>query len=190
MTKEQETSTDFCSQCGHQSIVLSIPRNETVFRKVCSHCKTVHYENPKIVVGAVTTFADKFLLCKRAIEPQLGLWTYPAGFLENGESLEDGAKREAYEEAFVKIDISHLIGTYSLTRINQIHIIYAAIMTKPEFKKSHESSEVLLFEQNKIPWEELAFPVIRWALKAFLTNQSGKIDSIATNKTLEESWYL
>lgn len=190
MTTEQEASTDFCRQCGQQSIILSIPRNDTFFRKVCSKCKTVHYENPKIIVGAVTTFEDKFLLCKRAIEPQLGLWTYPAGFLENGESLEEGAKREAYEEAFVKIDISHLIGTYSLTGINQIHIIYAATMSAPKFKKSLESSEVLLFEQKKIPWHELAFPVIRWALKAFLTNQAGKIDSKATNKTLEESWYL
>lgn len=190
MTKEQEASTEFCSQCGQPSIVLSIPRNETISRKVCSHCGTIHYENPKIVVGAVTTFADKFLLCKRAIQPQLGLWTYPSGFLENGESLEEGARREAYEEAFVKIDISHLIGTYSLTRINQIHIVYAATMKKPEFKKSFESSDVLLFEQNKIPWEELAFPVIRWALKAFLTNQPGKIDSKSTNKPLAESWYL
>ena len=190
MKKEQKAGDEFCSQCGQQSIVLSVPRNQTISRKVCSHCKTVHYENPKVVVGAVTTFEDKFLLCKRAIEPQLGLWTYPAGFLENGESLEEGARREAYEEAFVEIDISHLIGTYSLTRINQIHIIYAATMTSPEFKKSLESSEVLLFEQNKIPWEELAFPVIRWALKAFLTNQPGEVDSKSTNKTLEESWYL
>ena len=190
MTKEHDSNTDFCSQCGHQSIVFSTPHNDTRVRKVCKYCQTVHYENPKIVVGAVTTFEDKFLLCKRAIEPQFGLWTYPAGFLENGESLEEGAQREAYEEAFVEIDISHLIGTYSLTGINQIHIIYAATMSKPEFKSSVESSEVLLFKKNKIPWEQLAFPVIRWALNAFLTNQPGIIDRKATNKTLDESWHL
>jgi len=190
MTKEEDSNTDFCSQCGQQSIILSIPRNDTRLRKVCNYCQTVHYENPKIVVGAVTTFEDKFLLCKRAIEPQLGLWTYPSGFLENGESLEEGAQREAYEEAFVEIDISHLIGTYSLTRINQIHIIYTATMQKPEFKSSVESSEVLLFEQNNIPWENLAFPVIKWALNAFLANQPGIIDSKVTNKKLNESRHL
>ena len=190
MTKEQDSNTNFCSQCGHQSIIFSTPHNDTRVRKVCNNCQTVHYENPKIVVGAVTTFEDKFLLCKRAIEPQLGLWTYPAGFLENGESLEEGAQREAFEEAFVEIDISHLIGTYSLTDINQIHIIYAATMSKPEFKSSVESSEVLLFKKNNIPWEKLAFPVIRWALKAFLTNPPGTIDRKATSKTLHESWHL
>ena len=190
MTKEQYSNADFCSQCGHQSIVFSTPHNDTRVRKVCNDCQTVHYENPKIVVGAVTTFEDQFLLCKRAIEPQLGLWTYPAGFLENGESLEEGAQREAYEEAFAEIDISHLIGTYSLTGINQIHIIYAATMSKPEFKSSVESSEVLLFKKNNIPWETLAFPVIRGALKAFLTNPPGTIDRKSTSKTLHESWHL
>jgi ADP-ribose pyrophosphatase YjhB (NUDIX family) len=190
MTTEQDFVPDFCSQCGHQSIVFLTPHNDTRVRKVCNYCQTVHYENPKIVVGAVTTFEDKFLLCKRAIEPQSGLWTYPAGFLENGESLEEGAQREAYEEAFVEIDISHLIGTYSLTRINQIHIVYAATMSKPEFKTSVESSEVLLFGLNNIPWEKLAFPVISWALKAFLSNQPGTIDTKASSKALNESWYL
>ena len=190
MTIEQEPRTNFCSHCGHQSIVFLTPHNDTRVRKVCHYCQTVHYENPKIVVGAVTTFEDKFLLCKRAIEPQLGLWTYPAGFLENGESLEEGAQREAYEEAFVEIDISHLIGTYSLTRINQIHIIYAATMSKPEFNSSVETSEVVLIEKNEIPWEKLAFPVIKWALNAFITNQPGIIDRKSTNKTLDESWHL
>jgi ADP-ribose pyrophosphatase YjhB (NUDIX family) len=190
MTKAQSPSTDFCSRCGQQKIVFCIPENDNRVRKVCSHCQFVHYENPKIVVGAVTTFENQFLLCKRAIEPQLGLWTYPAGFLENGESLEDGAKREAYEEAFAEIEITQLIGTYSLTSVNQVHIIYAATMSKREFKSSFESSDVLLFEQDNIPWENLAFPVIKWALSAFITNASGIIDSKSTNKSLEECWRL
>jgi len=190
MTKKQDSNAIFCSQCGHKSIIFSIPQNDTRVRKVCNYCQTVHYENPKVVVGAVVTFEDKFLLCKRAIEPQLGLWTYPAGFLENGESLEEGAQREAYEEAFAEIEIAHLIGTYSLTSINQIHIIYAATMTKPEFKSSVESSEVILFNKHEIPWEKLAFPVIRWALNAYLNNHPGTIDRKSTNKTLDESWHL
>ncbi len=183
MKEAQKTSSDFCSQCGHQSIILSIPPHDTMVRKICNHCHIVYYENPKIVVGAVTTFEDKFLLCKRAIEPQLGFWTYPAGFLEKGESLEEGAKREAYEEACVDIKITHLLATYSLTCVHQVHIIYAATMLKPEFNTSFESSEVLLFEQNQIPWDKLAFPVIRWALKAFLTNQPGVVDSKSSIET-------
>ena len=190
MIKKQGACADFCSHCGQQSIIFLIPASDTFFRKVCRHCHTIHYENPKIVVGAVTTFGVKFLLCKRAIEPQLGLWTYPAGFLENGESLEDGTKREAYEEAFADIEISYLLATYSLTSLNQIHIIYAATMSNPEFKKTVESSDVRLFDQQNLPWNELAFPVIRWALNAFLSNHVGKIDSKSTDKTLDDSWCL
>ncbi len=188
MANTAHSCQDYCSHCGQQAIVLTTPINDNRLRKVCSHCDTIHYENPKVVVGAVTTFEDKFLLCKRAIDPQQGLWTYPAGFLENGESLEEGAKREALEEALVTIEISHLIGIYSLLRINQIHVIYAAKMPKLEFGKGIESSEVLLFEREQIPWEQLAFPVIKWALTAFLTNEAGIIDSKSTHKTLEESW--
>lgn len=95
MTKERDSNADFCSQCGHQSIVFSTPPNDKRVRKVCNYCLTVYYENPIIAVGAVTTFKDKFLLCNRAIELQLGLWTYPAGFSENGKSLEEGVQREA-----------------------------------------------------------------------------------------------
>lgn len=190
MTDSNHAISEFCSQCGQQSIVLCIPKDDTTTRKVCKQCNTIHYENPKVIVGSVVTYKNEFLLCKRAIEPQLGLWTYPAGFLENGESLEEGARREAYEEAFANIAITRLLGIYSLTRINQIHIIYAATMDKPEFKNSIESSEVLLFAQPNIPWDRLAFPVIKWALNAFLYNQPGIIDHKTSDKTLEDTWRI
>jgi len=180
----------YCSACGNESIQLIVPKHDTHERKVCTDCKTVHYENPRVVVGAVTTFEDKFLLCKRAIEPQLGLWTYPSGFLEIGESLEQGAIREAYEEAFANIELTHLVGTYSLLRAQQVHVIYAATLAEPKFNVSIESSEVALFDEKDIPWESLAFPVIRWALKAYLSKQPGDIDSKATDKSLHDSWSL
>lgn len=180
----------YCSNCGNETIMLMVPKHDTHQRKVCVECNTVHYENPRVVVGAVTTFEDKFLLCKRAIEPQLGLWTYPSGFLENGESLEQGAIREAYEEACAHIKLTHLIGTYSLLRAQQVHIIYAATIAKPEFDVSIESSEVRLFDEKDIPWDALAFPVIRWALNAYLTQVPGVVDSKSTNKSLQESWKL
>tara|TARA_R110000868_G_scaffold48766_4_gene157906 strand:- start:49 stop:618 length:570 start_codon:yes stop_codon:yes gene_type:complete len=186
--KENNESSDFCSRCGQQSIKFLVPTNDNRERKVCHHCHFIHYENPKVVVGAVTTYEDKFLLCKRAIEPQLGLWTYPAGFLENDESLEEGAKREAFEEAFAEIDISHLVGVYSLTRINQVHIIYAGTMRKPDYQVSVESSEVLLLDRVDIPWESLAFPVIKWALEAYITNVPGVVERKSSGGGLDEAW--
>lgn len=174
----------FCSQCGKESIIMKIPDNDTHQRQVCNYCHTIFYENPKIVVGAVTLYQDQFLLCKRAIEPQVGLWTYPAGYLENKESLEEGACREAAEEAGVKIYITRLIGTYSLLAVNQVHIIYAAEMLSPEFSAGDESLEVGLFNQEEIPWNDLAFPVIRWALSAFINDSSGEIDSKVSSHDL------
>lgn len=177
----------FCSQCGKDSISFIIPDSDTLHRHRCDHCHTIFYENPKIVVGAVTTYQGKFLLCRRAIEPQIGLWTYPAGYLESHESLEQGTQREAMEEAGITIKLNRLIGTYSLTAINQVHIIYAAEMMTPAFSAGSESLEVALFTQDEIPWDDLAFPVIRWALKAFIQNESGVIDSKISSKPFPDS---
>jgi len=177
----------YCSQCGKKSINLTIPDGDSRYRKVCESCHTIFYENPKIVVGAVITHADQFLLCKRAIEPQVGFWTYPAGYLENDESLEEGAIRETAEESGATIQISRLVGTYSLTAINQIHIVYAGTMLTPEFSPGKESLEVALFKEENIPWDDLAFPVIRWALSAFIYDKSGKVDSKSSNKSLRDS---
>lgn len=173
---------NFCSHCGKDSISFVIPNGDSLHRYVCDFCHNIFYENPKIVVGTVTTYRDKFLLCKRAIEPQKGLWTYPAGYLENQESLEDGAKREANEEAGITIKLNRLIGTYSLTAINQIHIIYAGEMITPEYSPGAESLEVALFSEEEIPWHDLAFPVINWALTAYLEKKPGSIDSKVSNK--------
>jgi ADP-ribose pyrophosphatase YjhB (NUDIX family) len=171
------TKYPYCSQCGNQSVIFKIPQHDTLHRHVCDHCNTIFYDNPKVVVGAVTTYQGNFLLCKRAIDPQKGLWTYPAGYLENQESLEDAARREAMEEAGVSIKLTRLLGIYSLTAVNQVHIIYAAEMIRPDNSPGHESIEVALFKQDQIPWENLAFPVIRWALSAHINNHPDSIDS-------------
>jgi ADP-ribose pyrophosphatase YjhB (NUDIX family) len=178
----------YCSQCGKQSINLKIPEGDTHYRQVCENCQTIFYENPKVVVGSVITYKDQFLLCKRAIEPQTGLWTYPAGYLENHESLEESAHREAAEEAGITIELTRLVGIYSLTGINQIHIIYAGEMIKPEYSAGQESLEVAFFKQEKIPWDDLAFPVIGWALSAFIYNKFGSVDSKTIDKFLLDSF--
>jgi ADP-ribose pyrophosphatase YjhB (NUDIX family) len=174
----------FCSQCGKEAMTFKVPENDTHQRQVCNACHTIFYENPKIVVGAVTTYKDQFLLCKRAIEPQIGFWTYPAGYLENKESLEQGVLREAAEEAGIAVKLVGLVGIYSLTAVNQVHVVYAAEMIKPDFCAGDESLEVAMFAESDIPWDNLAFPVIRWALSAFIKDKFKTIDSRTSDESL------
>ncbi len=181
----------YCNQCGSSAIHTQIPAGDTYKRQVCQDCKMIFYSNPKIVVGAVVTFNNFYLLCRRNIEPQKGLWTYPAGFLEENETLEEGVIRETFEEAKAKIEINRLIGMYSLTAVNQVHLIYSAKMLSDRFDITLESCEVKLMKGSDIPWDKLAFPVIKWALKAHLDlNMQGKIDSKSTSLSLEDSFKL
>jgi ADP-ribose pyrophosphatase YjhB (NUDIX family) len=141
-----------------------IPEGDTSERDVCKRCGHVCYVNPKIVVGSVVIHADHILLCRRAIEPQRGLWTLPAGYLELHESPEDGARREAREEACADIAIERLLAVYSLPHISQVQLIYRARLADPVFAAGTESLETKLFAWADIPWSELAFPSVHWAL--------------------------
>ncbi|MES1991502.1 MAG: NUDIX hydrolase [Pseudomonadota bacterium] len=143
------------------------PAGDAIPRDICDHCGLISYDNPKIVVGSVVTFQNKFLLCRRAIEPRKGFWTFPAGFMEHGESVEEGAMREAREEANISIRIRDLLAVYSIPRLSQVQIMYRAEMLTSEFSAGVESLEVALFDWADIPWEELAFPSVYWALKQF-----------------------
>lgn len=144
-----------------------VPAGDSLVRQVCSDCGWIHYENPKIVVGSVVTFEDQFLLCKRAIHPRKSFWTLPAGFMEQKETTEEGARREAMEEANAHIEIRDLLGIYNITHISQVQIMYRAVLEKPEFSAGEESQEVALFTWDEIPWEELAFPTVYWALHQY-----------------------
>ena len=144
-----------------------IPEGDTHERHVCGDCGWIHYVNPNIVVGAVCTWEDKILLCKRAIDPRHGYWTVPAGYMEEGESTAEGAERETLEEACAKIEIDALIGIYNIPRISQVHMFYRARMTSPEMGAGEESLEVGLFAWEDIPWDEIAFPTGVWALKHY-----------------------
>jgi|TARA_R110002094_G_scaffold182304_1_gene160117 ADP-ribose pyrophosphatase YjhB (NUDIX family) len=144
-----------------------VPAGDNVERHVCADCGWIHYDNPKIVVGSVVTHGDRFLLCKRAINPRKGFWTLPAGFMEQNETAEDGAIREAYEEALAKIRIRDLLALYSVTHISQVQIMYRAELDTPEFAAGPESLEVRLFAWDEIPWDDLAFPTVYWALHQF-----------------------
>lgn len=146
---------------------LKVPDDDDKERLVCNDCGWVHYVNPKIVVGSVILSGEKILLARRAIEPRKGYWTLPAGFLEERETTEEGAKREAYEEAEAKIEIRGLLGLYDVPHISQVQIMYLADLTDAAIAPGVESLEVALFDFADIPWPELAFPSVVWALRHF-----------------------
>lgn len=144
-----------------------IPDGDDRRRLVCDDCGFIQYENPKIVVGTVAYWEDRILLCRRAIEPRVGYWTLPAGYLELGEDAEAGALREAWEEARARMEIEQLLGVYSIEHISQVQLIYRARLTSPEVAAGPESREVALFHPDDIPHDALAFPSVRWALAHF-----------------------
>jgi ADP-ribose pyrophosphatase YjhB (NUDIX family) len=146
---------------------LAVPEGDSRERHVCGDCGWIHYVNPKIVVGAVCLWEDKVLLCRRAIEPRHGYWTVPAGYMEENESTQAGAAREVWEEALAKVKIGALLGVYNIPRISQVHMMYRAEMESPEFGVGEETLEAALFEWDDIPWEDLAFPSVHWALQDF-----------------------
>ncbi len=157
-----------------QQFSRHIPPDDDLERLVCNHCGFVDYQNPKIVVGSVATWEDRVLLCRRAIEPRTGYWTLPAGYLELNESPENGALREAWEEARAHLEVDQLLATYAITRISQVQLIYRARLTDPDVRPGPESREVALFPLDRIPADEIAFPSVHWALEDFraVANQS------------------
>ena len=147
------------------SFVRSIPPGDNRERLSCPDCGYVAYENPKIVAGAVVVLGGRVLLCRRAIAPRIGFWTLPAGYMELGETVAEAAMREAFEEAEARIVLDGILAVYSLSRIGQVQIIFrAAFAGAAHFAAGPESAEVALFDWPDIPWAELAFPSVRWAL--------------------------
>lgn len=147
--------------------IETIPEGDNRTRLVCPDCGYVEYTNPKIVVGAVCTWRDRVLLCRRAIAPAIGRWTIPAGFMELGETTAEGALREVWEEARARVTIEQLLGVYEIPRISQVNVIYHAPMIDADFAPGSESQEVALFSWADIPWNDLAFPSVRWSLERF-----------------------
>ncbi|MEL6194999.1 MAG: NUDIX hydrolase [Bacteroidota bacterium] len=162
---------NFCSNCGSDQLRFEIPAGDSRHRYVCHNCNTIHYQNPKMVVGCLPIWEDKILICKRAIQPRAGFWNLPAGYLENGETLEQGATRETWEEAQAKVELIRLHCVYNIPRINQVYFFFLAKLIKPECVIGEESLAVELFEADKIPYEEMAFPSSVFAIRKFLANK-------------------
>ena len=162
----------FCSHCGSDRLELRIPDGDTLPRLVCASCHTIHYQNPKVVVGCLPEWGDRVLLCKRAIEPRLGLWTLPAGFLENGETVVAGAMRETLEEASARVEIAELYTMISLPYINQIYVMFRARLLDLDFSAGAETLETALFAERDIPWEKLAFATVRNTLTHYYSDRA------------------
>ena len=139
-----------------------------MLRFVCESCQTIHYHNPKIVAGCIPEWEDQILLCRRAIEPKSGLWTFPAGFMEIGESTEQAARRETEEEAHAQVEVTSLYAVLSLPHVGQVYMIFRGRMVAPEFRAGEESLDVRLFSRNAIPWDQIAFSVVKDALRRYV----------------------
>jgi len=161
---------NFCSHCGAR-VAFRIPEGDTLPRYVCDQCSTIHYQNPKMVVGCIPEWEDKVLLCRRAIEPRYGKWTLPAGFMENGETAGEGASRETLEEAGARVEVGDLYTFINLPHIDQVYVMFRARLLDLDYAAGTESLEVRLFEESEIPWEELAFRTVSTTLQHFFDDR-------------------
>jgi ADP-ribose pyrophosphatase YjhB (NUDIX family) len=161
----------FCSGCGNP-VTKKIPAGDNLPRFVCDSCLAIHYHNPKIVAGCIPEWDGHILLCRRAIEPKSGLWTFPAGFMEIGESIEQAAVRETLEEAQALVEGICLFAVLSLPHIGQAYLVFRGPMSSPDFGAGEESLEVQLFSPSAIPWDQIAFPVVKEALRRYVDDKA------------------
>lgn len=159
---------NYCSQCGSSKLTFDIPEGDNRPRHICPNCQAIHYQNPKVIVGCLPIWEDKILLCRRAIEPRAGYWNLPAGYLENGETLKEGALRETREESGAEVEILHLQTIYDIPQIGQVYVIFLAQMKSPQLNIGPESLEAGLFSPEEIPFEDIAFTSSTFALNQYL----------------------
>ena len=175
----------FCSQCG-SIMAYRIPEDDDRERFVCDACGTIHYENPKMVVGCIPIWKDRILLCRRSIEPQYGKWTIPAGFFEQNETVEAGAKRELYEEARAVVEFLEPYALYSIPHISQVYLIFRGPIKDGKFRAGHETLETRLFDKDEIPWDDLAFSVVREVLVRYCDDFSNGVFPFYTGVILPD----
>jgi ADP-ribose pyrophosphatase YjhB (NUDIX family) len=159
----------FCTSCGN-SVSLKIPEGDDRERFVCTGCDLIHYSNPRVIVGCVPVYEGRVLLCKRAIEPRKNYWTLPAGFMENGETTQQGAARETWEEARARVSQLDLYRVFDVPYISQVYMFYRCELDQGEFGVGPESLETALYTQDEIPWDEIAFPVVYETLREYFSD--------------------
>ncbi len=160
----------FCSQCA-APLERRVPEGDSLPRYVCPTCGAIHYTNPKVVVGCIPQWEDRILLCRRAIEPRKGLWTLPAGFLEDHETTLEGAVRETLEEASARVEVDDLYALFNLPHVNQVYLMFRARLLDLDYGPGPESLDVALYDERGIPWEGIAFPVIEETLRLYFADR-------------------
>jgi ADP-ribose pyrophosphatase YjhB (NUDIX family) len=161
----------YCSNCGGP-VEVRVPEGDNRPRYVCPGCGMVHYQNPKIVVGCLPEWGEQMLLCRRAIEPRYGLWTLPAGFMEQGETTQQGAARETLEEAGARVEVGGLYTLFNLPHIDQVYLLFRGRLLDRGVAPGPESLEVGLFREHEVPWEDIAFPVVRETLQLYFHDRA------------------
>ncbi len=161
----------YCTICGGP-LEIKVPEGDNMERHVCPSCGEIHYQNPRMIVGCLPIWNEKILLCKRAIEPCYGKWTIPAGFMELGERVEEGALRETREEANARVEIIRLQTVYSIPHINQVYLLFLARLLDLDFSPGSETLETRLFLHDEIPWDEIAFSAVQFSLHNYLDDFS------------------
>ncbi|QNR23934.1 NUDIX hydrolase [Croceimicrobium hydrocarbonivorans] len=171
---------NYCSHCGSDHFKRKIPADDQVKRIVCENCGTIHYENPRTIVGClILNDKNEIMLCRRGIEPQLGLWNLPAGFLENDEAVDSGALREVFEETRAEVEIIKLHSIYNLLKAQQVYLFFRAKMLKDHYELTPESTEIQFFPADQIPWKEIAFSSNVHALEHWINIQNGASDELS-----------
>lgn len=163
---------NYCSNCGEKVIVKFTEGRDRI---VCEYCNTIHYTNPKLVVGVLAVWENKVLLCRRAIEPRKGYWNLPAGYLEDNEKAEDGAIRETWEEAGADVQIQKVYTVYNIPQANQVYIHFLAKLTDGIVRNGEESIESSLFNEDEIPWNEMAFTSSVFALRNYFSDRKKNV---------------
>jgi len=161
----------YCANCA-APLVHRVPPGDNLPRYLCDSCGEIHYQNPKMVVGTVPEWEGRILLCRRAIEPRYGYWTLPAGFMENDETVGEGAMRETREEAGASIELGEAFSMLSVPHVNQVHVFYRASLSNLRFSPGEESLEVALFEEKDIPWKEIAFRTVGLTLRLWFEDRA------------------
>jgi ADP-ribose pyrophosphatase YjhB (NUDIX family) len=179
---------NFCSNCGAR-VALHVPQGDDRQRYMCATCGRIHYDNPKLVVGCIPQWEDKILLCRRGIEPKKGMWTLPAGYLENGETVMEGASRETLEEAGVTVTELQPYLLFDIIHVHQLYLMFRGRMQTPEFKVTPESSEVVLMRREEIPWDAIAFRAIESTLRHYFADRdSGRFPFRIRQIVKDPSW--
>jgi ADP-ribose pyrophosphatase YjhB (NUDIX family) len=151
---------------------MGVPDGDNRTRHICVECGAIHYQNPKMVTGCIPEWEESILLCRRAIEPRYGLWTLPAGFMENGETTQQAAARETLEEANARVEVGELYSLFNLPHIDQVYLLFRSRLVDLDFGPGEESLEVALFREHEVPWDQIAFPVIRETLELYFSDRA------------------